>query len=336
MQTELVSVILPAYNASNYIKEAIGSVLEQTYGNFEIIVINDGSTDDTENKLLSIKDGRIRYIKTENSGNYFARNRGIRESRGEYIAFLDTDDIWLGDKLKKQIEVFNKYKDIGFCCTDEYIFFYNDRKKLYINRRNVFSDDILLQNNFIEKLLYENFINTSSVMIKRSCIDRVGKFDTTGRHSMDYEMWLRVALNCRAYYIKDRLVLRRIHEDNISHDRIDSTKTLFYTVNKINANIENNKFFDENQKKIIDKKIELVKYRLGIEYLSLMEYKNALRYLNDSNYPEKGLFRRIAVLIARSRARFLIPFVNLYRLHRRKKQLVAVRKSDVLIGKGIC
>jgi len=326
MQNGLVSVILPAYNSSSFIIETIESVLKQTYSDFEIIVINDGSTDNTEKIVLSIKDKRIRYMMTKNRGNYFARNAGIGVAKGEYIAFLDHDDLWLEDKLKKQIMVFNKDKDLAFCCTDHYIFFYQERGKLYIDKLHTFLEDFLVQKKFIEKLLEGNFIITSSVMIRKSCLDHLGNFDTYDHFSMDYDLWLRIILNYRAYYMKDRLVLKRSHSSNMSLQAIDNVKSLLYTFNKTNHNIENNRFFDEKQKLLISKKIQLTIYNLGIEYLCAGDYKNAFRCLKDSNYTEKVLFKHIAMIVAKLRIGFFIPFIKLYRSHCQKKYLMPVRK----------
>ena len=113
---DLISVIIPTYNRENKIIDAVRSVLEQTYINIEVIVIDDGSTDDTYLMLDKIEDKRLKYVYQENSGACVARNRGIKEAKGKYIAFHDSDDIWHKDKLEKQIRVLEKTNaDIVFC-----------------------------------------------------------------------------------------------------------------------------------------------------------------------------------------------------------------------------
>ena len=107
MQEKLVSVIIPTYNRSSFLKEAIQSVLNQSYNNFEIIVIDDGSEDETEKVIQSFNDSRIKYLKREHTGSpAFIRNQGMKIAKGEYIAFLDSDDLWFPHKLKMQINSF--------------------------------------------------------------------------------------------------------------------------------------------------------------------------------------------------------------------------------------
>lgn len=115
----MVSVIIPTYNRSDRIEKSIKSVLDQTYNNFEIIVVDDGSTDNTKAIVTSINDSRIRYIYQENAGACVARNLGINTARGEYIAFQDSDDLWVKTKLEKQVAVLEKEKrvDIVTCRT---------------------------------------------------------------------------------------------------------------------------------------------------------------------------------------------------------------------------
>lgn len=330
MQSGLVSVIIPVYNSAGFIRQAIDSVLKQTYTDFEIIVVNDGSPDNSEEIVLSIKDKRIRYIKTENQGNYFARNTGIGAAGGAYIAFLDHDDLWLGDKLEKQIMVFNREKETGFCCTDHQVFFYQNKEKLYIDRLHTFSGSFS-QKEFIEKLIYDNFIITSSVMVRKSCLDHLGKFDTHDGFSMDYDLWLRIALNYSAHYIGDRLVLKGNHPSSITSRTLDNVESLLYTFNKTYLNIEKNRFFEERQKKLISEKIRLSMYTLGIEYLCKKDYENALKHLTDSHYTGKPLFRHIAILLAKFRAGAFIPLVKLYRSLSKKKYLMPVPDKDTSI-----
>ena len=113
-----VSVIIPAYNSSGFIEDALESVFKQTYRNYEVIVVDDGSTDKSAEIIGSFSDKRIIYIYQENHGVSVARNKGILESKGEYIAFLDSDDLWLPEKLEKQVAILNNNKNTGLVYTD--------------------------------------------------------------------------------------------------------------------------------------------------------------------------------------------------------------------------
>nr|WP_305908378.1 glycosyltransferase family A protein [Methylomarinum sp. Ch1-1]MDP4521204.1 glycosyltransferase family A protein [Methylomarinum sp. Ch1-1] len=113
----LISIIIPAYNAETYIKKALDSVLTQSYRHFEVLVINDGSTDNTETIARSYDDTRIRLISQPNGGLSNARNTGIRSAKGDYLAFLDADDYWMPEKLALQLELLNHHPEIGFCST---------------------------------------------------------------------------------------------------------------------------------------------------------------------------------------------------------------------------
>ena len=109
MEKDLVSIIMPSYNTAPYIRETIQSVLDQTYQNWELIIVDDCSTDNTDGVVASIKDDRIRYLKNEkNSGAAVSRNRALREAEGRWIAFLDSDDVWMPDKLEKQVSFMEK------------------------------------------------------------------------------------------------------------------------------------------------------------------------------------------------------------------------------------
>ena len=118
----VVSAIIPTYNFGRFLGEAIQSVLDQTFTDFELIVVDDGSTDDTREVVGSFNDSRIRYIYQENRGLPAARNTGIKASRGEYIAFLDSDDIWLTQNLELKVKSLDSHPDAGLVCSDGYNF----------------------------------------------------------------------------------------------------------------------------------------------------------------------------------------------------------------------
>ncbi len=222
-KTPLVSVIIPTYNSGKYISHAVQSVLEQSCRSYEVIVIDDGSTDGTKDVLSGFHD-RIKYFYQENQGPSAARNKGIKKAKGEYISFLDADDLWTSNKIEVQLDFLERHRDIGLVFSDIKEF---DGEKI-INRRSsclavqVYGPDnvlqVPLQEAFI-KLLMTNFIPTNTVMVRKECFKKAGIFDESLRIVEDRDMWLRIA----AYYKIGRLPLvlckRRLHVSNISKDQ---------------------------------------------------------------------------------------------------------------------
>lgn len=195
-----VSVIIPAYNSARFLEEAIESVFAQTYGDYEIIVINDGSTDNTTEVLAPYLD-RIQYIYQQNQGASSARNTGIRYSQGEYLAFLDADDIWLPEKLSIQVEYLNNNPDIAMVYSLARWVDVNGRPCDYRSKltRNLPRGDIF------NALFFRDFITLSSVMIRKRILDTVGLFDESFTHAEDHELWLRIAREFKIFGIGEYL-----------------------------------------------------------------------------------------------------------------------------------
>lgn len=207
----LVSVIIPAYNAEEFISESLESVLTQTYKNFEIIVINDGSTDFT-NRILLRYHSRIKTYSIKHSGPASARNVGIRNSSGKYIAFLDADDLWKKNKLLKQVKYMEKNPDLGFSYTHAICFSAHNGKKSY--SRELKCD---LEGNIFKNLFWSNFIVNSTVMVKRSCLEKVGLLDESKNiiGSEDYDLWLRLSREYKLGLIPEILTGYRLHDKNL-------------------------------------------------------------------------------------------------------------------------
>ena len=113
----LISVIIPAYNAQDFIQKALDSVLAQSYSHYEVLIVNDGSTDNTEALVKTYHDPRVKLISQSNGGLSNARNTGIKNAKGNYLAFLDADDYWIAEKLEKQIEILRRHPEVSFCST---------------------------------------------------------------------------------------------------------------------------------------------------------------------------------------------------------------------------
>lgn len=224
MDMRKVSVIIPTYNSSKLLKEAIGSVLSQTYPILEIIVVDDGSTDDTAKVVQEYvraqehksTGAQVKYIRQENKGPAAARNKGIREARGNYIAFLDSDDLWLPDKIEKQIVLFEKSDYAMVYCDMSHVVNGKTVYKSYLKGRGY---KYFGKGDIYNNLLRENFIFTPTVIMRRCILDRMEGFDEKFRICEDYKMWLSIAREYPIGYIDEPLVIRRRVEANITKDK---------------------------------------------------------------------------------------------------------------------
>ncbi len=206
-----VSVIIPTYNRKDYLKEALDSVLRQSFKDFEIIVIDDGSNDGTSELIQEEYGSSIRYYWQENQGESAARNRGLEIAQGEYIAFLDSDDRWLKEKLTKQVIYLNENPIPGMVFSQAWII---DK-----TGKRIKSDPwgIELNNDGIEleSLVFNNKISgPSSTLIRRSVIDKVGEFDSNIRYGEDWDLWLRIAKLYDIAFIEEPLIEVRRHRNS--------------------------------------------------------------------------------------------------------------------------
>jgi glycosyltransferase involved in cell wall biosynthesis len=183
----LISIVVPAYNAERTILETIASVQQQTFSDFEIIIINDGSTDRTLELVQEIQDERVKIFSYENGGLPVARNRGISHAKGEFIAFIDADDMWTSDKLELQLARLQQYPEAGVAYS--WSRFVNEQGEL-----SYAVDDRHIEGNVYEKLLLNNFLNNgSSLLVRREAIDSAGEFDPTLKSCEDWDFYLRLA-----------------------------------------------------------------------------------------------------------------------------------------------
>jgi glycosyltransferase involved in cell wall biosynthesis len=209
----LVSIIMPAYNASLFIEETIQSVLAQTYINWELLVINDGSVDQTSAIVRKIADVRIILIEQENLGVACARNNGLSNAQGEYITFLDSDDLWSKEKLQKQVELFelNSYKNLGLIYTDYRCFSKNSANQCSCSDLNIYD-----KNDLYKSLLVKDFIGTLTVMIRAEIIQNIGIFNPNFFGTEDWDYWIRIAKAYPIAFIPQQLAYYRVHSLGIS------------------------------------------------------------------------------------------------------------------------
>lgn len=214
----LVSVIIPTYNRAIYVVEAIESVLAQTYKDFEIIVVDDGSTDDTK-KVLEPYMNRIVYIHQKNQKQAAARNTGIHRATGQYIAFLDSDDLWLPKKLEVQVDYMEAHPEIGMAHTG--FLLQEESPSGTILKEWPYTKQWPSGNIFLE-LFLEPMVNTSTVLARRECFDAAGLFDPQLNWAEDYHMWWRIARNFPIGYIDKPLEIKRVHNTNLTKDRFEA------------------------------------------------------------------------------------------------------------------
>lgn len=184
-----ISVVVPAYNVERTILETIESVQKQTFADFELVVINDGSTDQTVELIETVQDPRLKVFSYSNGGLPVARNRGISQATGEFITFLDGDDLWTPDKLELQLAALQKNSNAGLVYSWTLVMD-ETGEKLYPGKTVSFQGDVY------SKLLLSNFIASgSNAMLRRETIESVGEFDPDLRSCEDWDYWLRVAPN---------------------------------------------------------------------------------------------------------------------------------------------
>lgn len=204
-----VSVIIPTYNRKDFLLEAVDSVLAQTYEDFELIVVDDGSTDDTE-EVLTSNDERLIYIYQVNRGVSAARNRGIELARGEFIAFLDSDDLWLPTKLQVQVAFMDQHHEAEICYTDEVWI----RHGVRVNPKRKHAK---YSGWIYPHCLTLCIISPSSALIRRGFFEEVGTFDPHLPVCEDYDFWLRVTSRIPVFFIPQRLIVKRGgHPDQLS------------------------------------------------------------------------------------------------------------------------
>lgn len=211
-----VSVVITAYNRAEYLEEAVRSVMRQTFQDFEIIVVDDGSTDNTRELISKLANPKIRYIYQSNQGTGAARNTGLRHSRGRFIAILDADDVWLPEKLEMQIKAFKDNPKAGLVYTNMYFF-----GAMEPDTPETFFD--LLQwppprGDVLENMVVRSFGHPSTQLIRKEVFDVTGPFDEKLPYCDDYDMLIRTAAYFEFDVINVPLVKYRIHPGQISRN----------------------------------------------------------------------------------------------------------------------
>ncbi|MFQ5981414.1 MAG: glycosyltransferase family 2 protein [Candidatus Heimdallarchaeota archaeon] len=313
----LVSIVLPTHNRGHLISRAIKSILRQTYDNFEVIIVDDGSIDNTEPVVLSFNDSRIRYLRrNENLGGSSARNMGIKASKGKFIAFLDSDDIWLPQKLERQMRIFEESSPkvgVVYC---EWAQFKGEKLRghRYIKKK--------VREGDIHKLIdnYDFFIPTPTILLRKSCLEKTGLFDERFRAQEDFDLLIRLSRHYHFRYIKTPLVIQ-YHTGVLRYKA--RVKTNFLLLKKYPHLFENNKgflfnyyfhtgkyfFFEKNEKKKIWQ--NYLRYALKINPISFYSIKIFILYFSGYLVEETklhGLFQTLYKKISSSIMLWILKF----------------------------
>lgn len=225
MKEELISVIMPTYNRGYIIENAINSIINQTYKNFELIIVDDFSTDNTDEIVNSYKDSRIKYIKLEkNSGANFARNIGLKNAHGRYITFQDSDDISYATRLEDELAEL-KNQNV------EWVF--SSFKKISKNNVEVVPKKQIDSSLILDKMLFKNYITTQVLFLKREILEEI-QFDETLPRFQDWDLIIRVAEKYNGYHLNKILLDMYIQEDSITKNPVKGYKALEKILEKYN------------------------------------------------------------------------------------------------------
>jgi glycosyltransferase involved in cell wall biosynthesis len=296
-----LSVIIPSYQRSKTILRALESVSNQTFRDFEIIVIDDGSTDGTADVVSQYSD-KVVYIWQPNRGPSAARNVGIENSSGEFIAFLDADDIWYPQKIEKQISPFQFNPRLGLVCSDVV---FADESGIKQNK-TAFASAAPERGMIFNTIFSRSFIGTSTVVIRRICLDEVGQFDEQLKFCEDYELWLRVSESWEIDYVPEPLVQNYLGKDQLSCRRLEMLEALLGVQKKALANHPDLYHLDKNilESCHYDNYLKLAK-----QYLLTGQKKAAKKTLNDYHFYRGFSLKYLAVLIISVMPRLLLKTI---------------------------
>ena len=316
----IVSIVIPTYNSSRYIGETISSILSQTFPDFEIIVVDDCSNDNTQDLIESIHDPRIKYIKLNRNhgGPSKPRNVGIKSSTGKYICFFDSDDIMMPNKLEKCIKFLNERSDIKFVFTDSYKIYENGnlysetllkKYSLLNENKNKIKDDfwMLSSSKAFSILFYENYIPTSSVILEKSVLDDVGLLDETLLNSDDRDLWYRITRKYDLGFVDLPLHKYRVRGSSVSK------RGVVTALNRIKV-LEKQLCEDLSKDLICQARSLISKNYSGIGYI----YKKSKNYRESINSYRKSLYFKLNFNAFKS---IFLVYILLFLFNLRKRGL---------------
>ena len=320
----LISVIMPTYNRASYLSGAIESVLGQTFQDFELIIIDDGSTDDTHTVVNPyLKDKRIRYFMQQNGGAAAARNHGLAVRQGKYVAFIDSDDTWEKNKLTLQWAVMNQLPDVGIVCSDfsslddegcreqshirsyfsvfdDYGLRYEDVFQYVITTpvKGLAADAQVYWGNVYETMIFGNIILTSTCLCRAEVFKHTGVFDTRYSTLDDYDLFLRICRHFPIAYIDQSLVCYRYSNDQLSGD-IHFEKLCNNVIDIFKKNVEalkDDEFFRKNKSKI-KRHLGMLQAQQAYYYFSHGNMSRAAQYYLQSILNRPGHYKSYLYLL---------------------------------------
>ena len=295
-----VSIVIPAYNVAPFISETLATVFAQTFTDFEVIIVNDGSPDTEEFELaiMPYRD-RVRYLRQENRGASAARNTGLRVALGELIAFLDADDLWLPDYLEKQLNFIREY-GCDLACADAMIFGVSaDAGRSYM--------DSLMESappeglvTFLELVNADRSLITSGVVVRRDLVLEVGLFDEALRNAQDFDLWLRLARRgARLAYQRKVLLSYRSRPNSLTGDAINSHRRELRVFDKIEQSYEFTPAERVEVSAVINRRRALLEYELGKLYLVPGDFAAARQSFANANNLRRSWKPRLALWLTR-------------------------------------
>ncbi|HLH07363.1 MAG TPA: glycosyltransferase [Terriglobales bacterium] len=265
----LISVIIPCYNSERFVKRAIDSVLAQTFKDYEIVVVDDGSTDSTAEKVKKYG-SLVRYLHQENRGLPAARNSGIKIAQGKYIALLDDDDWWVPEKLEKQLKILATSPRAAMVyCDATVVYESGDPEESFLAQFRYGTK--LPRGRVRSQLIEHNFILPSTVLIVRDCLDKVGGFDESFRAVEDLDFWLRLASNWEIEVVPEPLIFRREGSHNMTANAERISTYALRALEKANSTLA----LDRSEKKLLNHKSAQYRWNLGYGYFKKQQFRDA-------------------------------------------------------------
>jgi len=320
----VVTIVMPAYNAARYIGETLDSVLEQTFTDYEVIVVNDGSSDTVElEQALKPYMSRIRYINQENLGAGAARNEGLRAAQGEFIAFLDADDLWLPSYLEEQLKFLSE-NDFDLVCADAMHFGDTPLAGKTYMETYMETAPAVGQVSLLGLVSAEQSLITSGIVARRDPIIEVGLFDEGLRNSQDFDLWLRLLSHgFQLAYQRQLLVRYRYHENSLSGDKVNRTARQLRVYDKI----ENSFDLTAEERPAVLRAIEgrraLLEFELGKLYLEHGDFEKSRAAFSKANGLRRSWKTVVAVSLSRIAPRFLqsVSLWNVRKPHNDRNQI---------------
>lgn len=316
--TPTVSVIIPTYNYGQYITKAVDSVLNQTYSDYEIIIVDDGSTDDTALRLKEHLDrpgSIISYHYQDNRGPAAARNRGIELSAGQYIAFCDSDDTWLPTKLAEQIGFLEGHPEHMMVFSDfSQIKDDGEHEESYFKKREIHPERF--KDHFQELIMTGMYMYPSTVVLRKKVFDEIGKFNERYRVGEDREMFMRITRTFPVGFVDKCLVTRFYHVGSTSLHTFRLHSNQIILLNDILREFP----LPENLRRVVKKMLKLSNYELGYFFYANSEYKKAIPCLLKS----VGMNNFFKVVFYVLSAVFPASVIDGIRLMKRKSKRVPV------------